>query len=87
MTLIDHDLGTPAPRGASRDAVLPDVAVTIDGMQVVVPEGTSVMRAAALAGVDVPMISALKRNARTMAGAALASTIAYTLVLIAVRRG
>ena len=32
------------------------------------------------------MISALKRNARTMAGAALASTIAYTLVLIAVRR-
>jgi multidrug transporter EmrE-like cation transporter len=32
------------------------------------------------------MISALKRNARTMSGAALASTIAYTLVLIAVRR-
>ncbi|MFZ9818453.1 MAG: 2Fe-2S iron-sulfur cluster-binding protein, partial [Ilumatobacteraceae bacterium] len=58
MTLIDNDLGTPAPRGASRDAVLPDVAVTIDGMQVVVPEGTSVMRAAALAGVDVPKLCA-----------------------------
>ncbi|MFZ9819064.1 MAG: EamA family transporter, partial [Ilumatobacteraceae bacterium] len=32
------------------------------------------------------MVSALKRNARTMSGAALASAIAYTLVLIAVRR-
>ena len=58
MTLIDHDLGTPAPRGTSRDAVLPEVALTIDGTSVVVPEGTSVMRAAALAGVDVPKLCA-----------------------------
>ena len=58
MTLIDHDLGTPAPRGSSRDAQLPDVALTIDGQSVVVPEGTSVMRAAALAGVDVPKLCA-----------------------------
>ena len=58
MTLIDNDLGTPAPRGASRDVILPDVAVTIDGIQVAVPEGTSVMRAAALAGVDVPKLCA-----------------------------
>ena len=58
MTLIDHDLGTPAPRGTARDAVLPEVALTIDGTSVVVPEGTSVMRAAALAGVDVPKLCA-----------------------------
>ena len=58
MTLIDHDLGTPAPRGTSRDAALPEVALTIDGTSVVVPEGTSVMRAAALAGVDVPKLCA-----------------------------
>ena len=57
MTLIDHDLGTPAPRGASRDAHLPEVSLTIDGESVVVPEGTSVMRAAAIAGVDVLFIS------------------------------
>ena len=58
MTLIDHDLGTPAPRGASRDAKIADVTLTIDGESVVVPEGTSVMRAAALAGVDVPKLCA-----------------------------
>lgn len=32
------------------------------------------------------MIAALKHNVRTMTGAAIASTVAYTLVLIAVRR-
>lgn len=32
------------------------------------------------------MIPALKRNAKSMTGAAIASTVAYTLVLIAVRR-
>ena len=32
------------------------------------------------------MMSALRRNVRTMTGAAIASTVAYTLVLIAVRR-
>ncbi|NDF41565.1 MAG: 4Fe-4S dicluster domain-containing protein, partial [Actinobacteria bacterium] len=58
MTLIDHDLGTPAPRGASRDAKIADVTLTIDGESVVVPEGTSVMRAAAIAGVDVPKLCA-----------------------------
>ena len=58
MTLIDHDLGTPAPRGASRDTHLPEVSLTIDGESVVVPEGTSVMRAAAIAGVDVPKLCA-----------------------------
>jgi len=47
-----RDLGTPAMRS--------DVTVTlsVDGMAVSVPEGTSVMRAAALAGVTVPKLCA-----------------------------
>ena len=47
-----RDLGTPAVRS--------DVTVTlsVDGMAVSVPAGTSVMRAAALAGVTVPKLCA-----------------------------
>ncbi|HHY02681.1 MAG TPA: 4Fe-4S dicluster domain-containing protein, partial [Paracoccus sp.] len=47
-----RDLGTPAMRS--------DVTVTlsVDGMAVSVPAGTSVMRAAALAGVTVPKLCA-----------------------------
>jgi formate dehydrogenase major subunit len=53
MSLLkEPDLGTPARKG---DA---SVDVEIDGMSVKVPEGTSVMRAAALAGVDVPKLCA-----------------------------
>jgi formate dehydrogenase major subunit len=53
MSLLkEPDLGTPARKG---DAT---VEVEIDGQSVVVPEGTSVMRAAALAGVDVPKLCA-----------------------------
>ena len=52
MFAIDYkDLGTPAASGAS-------VVVEIDGRSVAVPEGTSVMRAAALAGVQVPKLCA-----------------------------
>ncbi len=59
MTTIDHpaswaperDLGTPAVTGET-------VHLTIDGEPVEVPEGTSVMRAAALAGIDVPKLCA-----------------------------
>lgn len=47
----DRDLGTPAAAGAP-------VALTIDGVAVTVPEGTSVMRAAALAGITVPKLCA-----------------------------
>src|SRR5690606_41933756 len=48
----ERDLGTPA-----RDS---DTLVTldIDGIFVTVPEGTSVMRAAAEAGVDIPKLCA-----------------------------
>ena len=58
MTFMDHDLGTPAPRPTSRNGEQPTVDVTIDGVKISVAEGTSVMRAAALAGVDVPKLCA-----------------------------
>src|SRR6195256_804448 len=53
MELIrELDFGTPA---AAAEAT---VTVTIDGFDVTVPAGTSVMRAAALAGVKVPKLCA-----------------------------
>jgi formate dehydrogenase major subunit len=52
MTLTPQpDLGTPAREGAP-------VTLTVDGAQVTVPEGTSVMRAAALADRSVPKLCA-----------------------------
>jgi formate dehydrogenase major subunit len=54
MFAIDYeDLGTPAPREA-----VGSVTVEIDGQPVTVPSGTSVMRAAALAGTAVPKLCA-----------------------------
>ncbi|MFF3495519.1 formate dehydrogenase subunit alpha [Streptomyces sp. NPDC002795] len=53
MTLLkEPDFGTPQRPGAAT------VSVEIDGQQVTVPEGTSVMRAAAEAGIDVPKLCA-----------------------------
>ncbi|MGV8965026.1 MAG: formate dehydrogenase subunit alpha [Cellulomonas sp.] len=53
MTLLEEtDYGTPARPGE------PDVRVEIDGVPVLVPPGTSVLRAAATAGVDVPRLCA-----------------------------
>src|SRR3989440_8438087 len=54
MYAIDYeDLGTPQPvNGAGA------VTVEVDGRAVSVPEGTSIMRAAALAGVKVPKLCA-----------------------------
>ena len=54
----DRDLGTPAPDRHLRVPAPSTVDVTIDGQTIVVPEGTSVMRAAALAGVDIPKLCA-----------------------------
>ena len=48
----DRDLGTPASRATAQ------VTLTIDGFSVTVPEGTSVMRASALAGIQVPKLCA-----------------------------
>ncbi len=54
MYAIDYeDFGTPQPADASGT-----VTVEIDGRTVTVPEGTSLMRAAALAGVKVPKLCA-----------------------------
>ena len=47
----ERDMGTPARSGAP-------VTLTIDGVPVTVPEGTSVMRAAAEAGIQVPKLCA-----------------------------
>jgi formate dehydrogenase major subunit len=47
----DSDMGTPARHG-------PPVTLTIDGFAVTVPAGTSVMRAAAEAGIPVPKLCA-----------------------------
>jgi len=54
MFAIDYeDFGTPAPKAGSGP-----LTVEIDGTPVTVPDGTSVMRAAALAGVKVPKLCA-----------------------------
>ncbi len=53
MTLLkEHDLGTPAKPGIAT------IEVFIDGISIAVPAGTSVMRAAALAGIDIPKLCA-----------------------------
>ncbi|HEX4740211.1 MAG TPA: formate dehydrogenase subunit alpha [Caulobacteraceae bacterium] len=53
MSLIqDADLGTPPVDGEA------SVTLTVDGREIAVPEGTSVMRAAALAGIDIPRLCA-----------------------------
>jgi formate dehydrogenase major subunit len=54
MYAIDYeDFGTPEPADATGS-----VTVEIDGRTVTVPDGTSIMRAAALAGVRVPKLCA-----------------------------
>ncbi len=58
MFAIDYeDFGTPAPKAGPNGDKAP-VTVEIDGTPVTVPDGTSVMRAAALAGVKVPKLCA-----------------------------
>ena len=53
MTLIKEiDYGTPEARGDKT------IALTIDGHEVTVPEGTSIMRAAMVAGIAVPKLCA-----------------------------
>ncbi|MFG6137607.1 formate dehydrogenase subunit alpha [Halomonas sp. B23F22_10] len=50
---LAKDLGTPAP---AADAA--PVSVEIDGVEITVPEGTSVLRAAALADINIPKLCA-----------------------------
>ena len=56
MTLIrDPDFGTPERKAGET------VTLTVDGCEVTVPAGTSVMRAAAEAGVSIPKLCATDR--------------------------
>ncbi|MFE3838259.1 formate dehydrogenase subunit alpha [Pseudogemmobacter sonorensis] len=48
----DRDMGTPAARSSTM------VTLEIDGFEVTVPEGSSIMRAAAEAGIGVPKLCA-----------------------------
>ena len=48
----NKDYGTPAVQSDV------EVTLTIDGRSVTVPEGTSVMRASSLAGIDIPKLCA-----------------------------
>ena len=52
QSIAEQDLGTPERHSAKT------VTLTIDGQEVTVPEGTSVMRAAALAEVKIPKLCA-----------------------------
>lgn len=51
------DYGTPAVDSVAEDAGEP-VVLSVDGVTITVPAGTSVMRAAALAGIKVPKLCA-----------------------------
>ncbi len=52
QSIAEKDLGTPAQVSART------VALSVDDREIAVPEGTSVMRAAALAGVSIPKLCA-----------------------------
>ncbi|MFI4889795.1 MAG: molybdopterin-dependent oxidoreductase, partial [Steroidobacterales bacterium] len=52
LSIVEQDLGTP-PRESAKM-----VTLTIDGQEIQAPEGTSVMRAAAEAGLSIPRLCA-----------------------------
>src|ERR1700738_3658721 len=52
QSIVEQDFGTPQRLGTKT------VTLTIDGQEVTVPEGTSVMRAAALSEVKIPKLCA-----------------------------
>ncbi|TDR43309.1 formate dehydrogenase alpha subunit [Tahibacter aquaticus] len=52
LSIVENDLGTPASRAVTT------VSLEIDGKTVSVPEGTSVMRAAAMARTAIPKLCA-----------------------------
>src|SRR6202012_4446248 len=52
LSIVEHDHGTP--ERASQNLV----TLTIDGREVTVPEGTSVMRAASLSDIKIPKLCA-----------------------------
>jgi len=58
--LNDIDFGTPKSRSTE------EVTLEIDGEQVTVPKGTSLMRAAMDAGVQVPKLCAMSDGLRAV---------------------
>ncbi|MGB4860453.1 MAG: 2Fe-2S iron-sulfur cluster-binding protein, partial [Dokdonella sp.] len=52
------DWGTPAPRRAAEGATTAMVTLTVDGVEISVAVGTSVMRAAAQSGIAIPKLCA-----------------------------
>jgi formate dehydrogenase major subunit len=52
LSIVEHDYGTPERTGDKL------VTLTIDGREVTVPDGTSVMRAAALSDIKIPKLCA-----------------------------
>src|SRR5271169_4837073 len=55
LSIVEQDYGTPQRQSAKL------VTLTIDGREVTVPEGTSVMRAAALSEVKIPKLCATEQ--------------------------
>src|ERR1700675_4773617 len=55
LSIVENDLGTPKRESAEL------VTLTIDGQEVTVPAGTSVMRAAALSDVKIPKLCATEQ--------------------------
>src|SRR5580658_7943645 len=55
LSIVEHDYGTPERVSAKL------VTLSIDGREVTVPEGTSVMRAAALSDVKIPKLCATEQ--------------------------
>ncbi|TQV67786.1 formate dehydrogenase subunit alpha [Exilibacterium tricleocarpae] len=53
----ERDLGTPAPAQRAPDPAV-TVTLAVDGVAISVPAGTSVMRAAALADINIPRLCA-----------------------------
>jgi formate dehydrogenase major subunit len=55
LSIVEHDHGTPKREGTKL------VTLTIDGREISVPEGTSVMRAASLSDVKIPKLCATEQ--------------------------
>ncbi len=55
LSIVEHDHGTPKRESTKL------VSLTIDGREITVPEGTSVMRAASLSDVKIPKLCATEQ--------------------------
>jgi formate dehydrogenase major subunit len=55
QSIVEHDLGTPARHSGTQ------VTLRIDGADITVPAGTSVLRAAALLGTKIPKLCATEQ--------------------------